>query len=102
MKEQQLEEYAQTEFLDEGDPELLDAIRPAFIELINDLRQLPETASELEKLAPFAKALASTNQFEEEIETVEREAILNAIYAIGQIVGFPRQSEFAEEWRGDW
>ena len=102
MKEQQLTEYGKINFLDEGDSDTLEAVRPAFINLIEDLRQLPETASEVEKLVPFAKAINSVNQFEEGIETVERETILKAIYAIGEIVGLAPQTEFAEEWRGDW
>lgn len=95
-------EYLNTDFLDEGYPELLEKIRPALVGLVNNLDQLGEDASDEQRRAAFAEAFEQINQYEDEIETVERETILDAIYDIGELVGFDRESGFAEEWRGDW
>ena len=42
------------------------------------------------------------NDFEQGIETVERESIFENIYALGEIMGLDPATEYAEEWRGDW
>lgn len=102
MNNSALDAFAQTDFLNEGDPSVLDQVRPAFASLLQRLRALPDGATQAERLAPFAEALASINAVENDIETVEREAILGAIYDIGGIVGLAPESEFAEQWRGDW
>ena len=97
-----LDEYLDGKFLIEGDPDLLEKIRPAFINLIDQLRNLDASATDGERFAAFEDAFEIINRYEDEIETVERESILEAIYDIGEIVGLDRQTEFAEEWRGDW
>jgi len=102
MKNPALDEFAQTDYLRDGHPELLDQVRPAFDQLIASLRVLPEQSGREERLAPFAEALAAINEWGDEIETEERETILGAIYDLGEIVGLDRDSEFAEAWRGDW
>lgn len=97
-----LENYLNGNFLAEGDPELLEKLRPAFVTLINRLKDLGPNAAEEDRLEAFAKAFDLINRHEGEIETVERETILEAIYHIGEIVGLSRETQFAEEWRGDW
>jgi hypothetical protein len=97
-----LRKYSKTDFLTEGDPDLLKKLYPAFERLIDSLEKLGTNATVEQRRAAFAEAFAYINRYEDEIETVEREAILEAIYEIGEIVGFDRETEFAEEWRGDW
>ena len=63
---------------------------------------LPEKASKPKILECFKKCILSINDFEDEIETVERESILEILYTLGEIVGLDPESEFAEAWRGDW
>lgn len=102
MNNAALDTFEQTNYLNEGYPEVLDSVRPAFAQLLQDLRALPDTASETKRLQAFAKAFDAINAFEDDIETVERETILDTIYRIGIIVGLSAESEFAEEYRGDW
>jgi len=99
---QSLLEYVSGDFLNEGDPELLKKIRPAFENLATRLNEQGPDATEEQRLLEFSKAFDYINQYEDEIETIERETVLEAIYYIGEIVGLRRETEFAEEWRGDW
>jgi hypothetical protein len=102
MKKPELSSYKDSDFLSEGYPELLDKIRPLLEELITQLISLPEESSIAERELAFKTCIEGINNYEEEIETVERESILQAIYEIGTIVGLPADTEFAEAWRGDW
>lgn len=102
MKRLELSSYKESDFLVEGYPELLDKIRPLLEELITQLISLPEEPSNNEKELVFKTCIEGINKYEEEIETVERESILQAIYEIGTIVGLSADTEFAETWRGDW
>jgi hypothetical protein len=63
---------------------------------------LPEECEEKELSVLFHDALMAINEMADEIETEERETILGAIYAIGQIVGLDPSTQYAEAWRGDW
>ncbi|MBC3953544.1 hypothetical protein [Pseudomonas triticifolii] len=47
-------------------------------------------------------AMLHINQFEDGIETVERELLMEALYPLGESVGLSRDTEFLERWRGDW
>lgn len=102
MNEQQLNEFRKTAYLKHGHKEVLDNIRPSFERLFDDLIALPERAEEDAKLAAISDCFDSINEFEEDIETVERETILEAIYAVGSIVGLDQDTEYAEQYRGDW
>lgn len=99
---ERLLEYIGGNFLKEGNPELLNKIRPAFENLVARLNELSANATAEQRLSEFSCAVEYINRYENEIETVERETILEAIYSIGEIVGLRRETEFAEEWRGDW
>jgi hypothetical protein len=70
--------------------------------MIDELISFPENCNFSKKMKSFEKCFIKINHHEEEIETVERETILNAIYEIGTIVGLEPETEFAEQWRGDW
>ncbi|TWI39493.1 hypothetical protein IP92_05972, partial [Pseudoduganella flava] len=78
-----LDDILQTELLSEGDPGVLAKVRPAFIKLIQRLKDLGPQASDAARLQVFSEAFDHINQFEDEIETVERETILEAMYDIG-------------------
>lgn len=97
-----LSNYGDGNFLNEGDPLLLDKIRPEFLKLIAKLHQLGANPNQDQLLETFKETLEVINKYENDIETVEREAILETIYDIGEIVGLDRTTEFAEAWRGDW
>ena len=97
-----LREYVQGDFLNEGHSDLLNEIRPVLIHLVERLEELGPCATENQRLATFAAAFELINRHEDEIETVERESILKAVYDIGEIVGLDREAELAEQWRGDW
>jgi hypothetical protein len=97
-----LDDILHSNFLPEGDPALLAKVRPAFVRLIQRLMEQGPLASEAELLPAFAEAFDHINQFEDEIETFERETILEAMYDIGAAVGLDRSTEYCELWRGDW
>jgi hypothetical protein len=50
----------------------------------------------------FETALLQIKQFEDEIETVERESLMEVLYQLGERIGLSRDTEFLEQWRGDW
>ncbi|SHM65676.1 hypothetical protein SAMN05216593_102195 [Pseudomonas asturiensis] len=50
----------------------------------------------------FEGAMLHINQFEDGIETVERESLMEVLYQLGEKVGLSRDTEFLERWRGDW
>lgn len=86
----------------DGEENLIDNVTPIIEKLVKHLLALPEKASKPTILNLFKKCILSINNFHDEIETVERESILEIIYTLGEIVGVDPASEFAEEWRGDW
>jgi hypothetical protein len=102
MKDAELRAYEKTHYLNEGHAFLLQKIRPFFSKMIEELILLPEGSSADQIMKPFEKCLNKLNQYENEIETVERETLLGAIYEISAIVGLDPVSGFSEEWRGDW
>lgn len=93
--------YQQLDFLD-GDEEFLDKVRPVMFELVLNLEALPYSSFGKGALPMFKRCIVRLNSFEEDIETVERESLLDVIYRLGELVGLTRASEFAEAWRGDW
>jgi hypothetical protein len=97
-----LEALSASDLLKEGNAVLLREIRPLLADLIAELRALPQDATRERKLQAFERALRRINRYEDQIETVERESILEAIYQIGAAVGLEAESQFAERWRGDW
>lgn len=97
-----LHKYLETGYPVEGNPVLLNSLRPAFEMLVERLEGLGPDATLKQRLAPFARAIEIINSYGDEIETMEREALLACIYDIGEIVGIDRTSKFAETWRGDW
>jgi hypothetical protein len=102
MKLQQINDFRQTKYLKAGHGELLEGVRPAFERLFSDLIALPDSADRNEKLSVISKCFESINEFENDIETVERESILDAIYSVGSIIGLDATTEYAEQFRGDW
>ena len=102
MKDRELTDYESTDYLVEGHPSVLEQVRPIVSELLEKLKALPDGSSEQQRLQAFEDALKKINAFENDIETVERETILGAIYHIGSIVGLDPDSQFADRWRGDW
>jgi hypothetical protein len=102
MNNAALDAFEQTDYLADGYEEVLDAVRPAFVQLLQDLRALPDSADEQARLRAFSAAFDLINEHEDDIETDERETILGAIYAIGSLVGLPAATQYAEQWRGDW
>lgn len=86
----------------EGEEEFLAKVKPVFQEIVTNLSVLPVPSAGLSVLPLFKSCILKINDFEEEIETVERDSLLDVIYRLGELVGLPRESEFAEEWRGDW
>lgn len=102
MKTKELENYLTHTLTLKGEEDLVKKINPTFTKLVQDLILLPEEASRSEILECFRNCITSINGFEDEIETIERESILDIIYALGEIVGLDSDSEYAEEWRGDW
>lgn len=97
-----LREYLEKSYPEDGDPALLDSLRPIFFALADRLEELNADATLEQRLSAFSTAIEAINVYADEIETVEREAILECIYDMGEIVGIARDSQFAEEWRGDW
>ena len=97
-----LREYLEKNYPVDGDPALLDKLRPIFVALADQLEELKADATLEQRLSAFERAIEAINIYADEIETVEREAILECIYDMGEIVGIDRDSQFAEEWRGDW
>lgn len=93
--------YQQLAFI-EGKEDFLENIRPVFQELIDNLSHLPVPSPDLSVLPLFKSCILKINLLEEEIETVERDSLLDVIYRLGNLVGLSRESEFAEELRGDW
>lgn len=93
--------YQQLDLLD-GDEEFLDKVRPVMFELVRNLEALPCSSFGKGALPMFKRCIVRLNSFEEDIETVERESLLDVIYRLGELVGLTRDSEFAEAWRGDW
>ncbi|SET90200.1 hypothetical protein [Pseudomonas graminis] len=93
--------YQQLNLL-EGEKQFLEKVKPFLQELIVDLSNLPASVNGLSLLPLFKRCLLKINDYEEEIETVERDSLLDVIYRLGELVGLSRESEFAEEWRGDW
>lgn len=85
-----------------GEKHLATKIRISFDTLINDLLILPENSTQSVILSYFKNCIYNINRFENEIETIEREFILENIYAVGEIIGLDPTSEYAEAWRGDW
>jgi hypothetical protein len=102
MKNTELQAFSKTRFLQDGHENLLKELRPAFDNLITEFCALPENAGEQQCLKAIEHCFVSINRHENEIETVERETILDAIYPIGAIVGLDESTDYAEQWRGDW
>ncbi|MHA6578555.1 hypothetical protein [Pseudomonas yamanorum] len=102
MRKEELEDYQKYRLTLDGEESLIDKISPILKKLIQCLLDLPVNESKSNILNCFKKCMLSINDFEDEIETVERESILEAFYDLGKIVGLDAASEFAEAWRGDW
>jgi hypothetical protein len=102
MNDENLDAYKKTNYLKEGHQSILNQLKPIFENLIDSLKLLPEGSDIPARMFPFEVALTNINEFSDEIETEERETILSAIYELGEFVGLTTESEFAEEWRGDW
>lgn len=86
----------------EGDEELLAKIYPVVSALYAEVLKLQGADAADRALPLFEKAVLHINQFEDEIETVERESLMEVLYQLGERVGLSRDTEFLEQWRGDW
>lgn len=86
---------------DQG-PAVLRKIRPALVDLTMTLERQGAAAPPAARLAAFAAAFGAINRHADDIGTIERELILDAVYGIGDLVGLDRATGYAEAWRGDW
>ncbi len=77
-------------------------LRPIFRDLLDELQAMDASASRAQVLNAFRTAILRVNDHANDIETIEREAILGIVYEIGVLAGLPADGQFAEEWRGDW
>ena len=102
MRSQELERFAQSDYLNDGHPHVLNNARPYFEALIKDLAALPEGSATEDRLAAFRRCVEALNGMGEDIETLERECFCSVLYALGDIVQLNRGSAFVENWRGDW
>lgn len=95
--------------LDQYTQENCDAMKKIFDDLINDLIEKGENASEKEKIESFRIAIEATNELEEKtymVETGEREDLCKLTNVISIAVGLQPQNYgdgegLASEWR-DW
>jgi hypothetical protein len=100
--------YSRTDYLRAVHGPLRRKVQPHFTDLITDLAALPAggsedpEGSEAQVLALFETCIGKVNANGDDIGTSDREALLEAIYDIGAIVGLDPQTRFAERWRGDW
>lgn len=86
----------------EGDEEVLANIYPVVSALYDEVLKLQGRDAADRALPLFENAMLQINQFEDQIETVERESLMEVLYQLGEIVGLSRDTEFLEQWRGDW
>ncbi|MFK3909942.1 hypothetical protein ACI2KD_18035 [Pseudomonas monteilii] len=86
----------------EGDDECLEPIKPTLTALSNDVLSHTYTPDNAFLLSRFEHCMQEINAFEDSIETVERESILEFLYALGDAVGLPSDDDYLEAWRGDW
>ncbi|MCD5987938.1 hypothetical protein KDX30_08490 [Pseudomonas sp. CDFA 553] len=86
----------------EGYEELLAKIYPVVSALYAEVLKLQGADAADRALPLFKNAVLHINQFEDEIETVERESLMEVLYQLGERVGLSRDTEFLEQWRGDW
>jgi hypothetical protein len=76
-------------------------------QLREGLAALPEGASKKKILSLFEKCVVALNELDESevlesgIDTVEREALCEALYRLGDVVGLDASTEYVDEWR-DW
>ena len=102
MRALELEAYAKTNYLGDAHPPVGRALQPHLSQLIAALISLPEGSPSDEVLRLFETCIEAINDDADDIQTVEREAVLAAIYEIGALVGLDPDSRFADRWRGDW
>jgi hypothetical protein len=102
MNRDALRAYPLDRRLENGQSAVLMDLAPIFRELLTQLALMRDPVSEKALLSIFQAAILRVNAFANEIETVEREAILEIVYEVGEIAGLQAASRFAEEWRGDW
>lgn len=102
MKNKELQSYQANQLNLDGEKELIAKIAILFDILIDKLLHIPETSTQSTILSHFKTFMLSLNDFEDEIETIERESIFENLYALGVIVGLDPKTEYAEDWRGDW
>jgi hypothetical protein len=86
----------------EGDEEVLANIYPVVCALYDEVLNLQGRDAADRALPLFENAMLQINQFEDQIETVERESLMEVLYQLGESVGLSRDTEFLEQWRGDW
>lgn len=107
MKREDLTAYRETPYLKYGDEEVIAAAKPIFEALIDDLMQLPENASEAERLLVFERCVECLNELDDSedlshgIDTIEREEFCEQLYEIGDIVGLDSATDFVDDWR-EW
>ena len=102
MKQSNLKAYPLDHRLTQESSPVLSDLRPVFRDLLDELQALDELAPRAQVLNAFHTAMLRVNDHADDIETIEREAILGVVYEIGVLAGLPADSQFAEEWRGDW
>jgi hypothetical protein len=94
--------YSGTDYLRAVHGPLRRKVQPHFADLMAGLAALPAEGSESQVLQLFETCIERVNDRSDDIGTSDREALLEAIYDIGAIVGLDPDSRFAERWRGDW
>jgi hypothetical protein len=97
-----LSTYGSTDYLRAVHPPLRRKLQPHVDELIAQLDGLPAGSPDAEVLRLLETCMESVNDHADEIQTVDREALLAAFYDIGALVGLDPESRFLERWRGDW
>ncbi|MFR0675959.1 hypothetical protein ACLUUI_20030 [Enterobacterales bacterium AW_CKDN230030176-1A_HGKHYDSX7] len=86
----------------EGDDECLEPIKPVLRALSKDVLNPLDTPDNAFLISRFEHCMHEINAFEDSIETVERESILEFLYALGDAVGLSSDDDYLEAWRGDW
>ena len=86
----------------EGDQQVLAKLYPVVSALYAEVLKLQGPDAGDRALPLFENAMLRINRFEDEIETVERESLMEVLYQLGERVCLSRDSEFLEQWRGDW
>lgn len=85
-----------------GGEECLVEIRGVLRCFVTDLICMPRSQHGKAMLPLFKSCMLRINELDVDIETVERESLLDVLYRLGDMVGLSRTCLYLERWRGDW